>query len=341
MNNSNSIYNYKNISKDAHKVFLALSADYGNIGDMAITIAQAKILEEIFPDRQLIELPMKDIYNCINIVKEIINDNDIITLIGGGNIGNVYLGFEKKRRFLIENFKNNKIISFPQSIDFLETSDGQEEFKNSINTYASNRKLTLFAREQKSFNIMKNNFKNDVFLIPDTVLYLKDKINSNITHHSRQNITLCLRNDKEKITDINFKEEIQQLLKSNGFNNIISHDTHIGEVTVSADERYTIFFNLLSEFTKAKIIITDRLHGMIFSVITNTPCIVFDNSNHKNLSTYETWFKDFPNIRFMHNYNTETFLKYINELYELADFDYKINFNEYFEILFKTLKAEN
>ena len=31
---------------------------------------------------------------------------------------------------------------------------------------------------------------------------------------------------------------------------------------------------------------TDRLHGMIFSVITGTPCIVFDNFNSKIKNAY-------------------------------------------------------
>ena len=41
------------------------------------------------------------------------------------------------------------------------------------------------------------------------------------------------------------------------------------------------------DFQKSELVITDRLHGMIFCYITKTPCIVMPNNNHKILMTYE------------------------------------------------------
>ena len=38
--------------------------------------------------------------------------------------------------------------------------------------------------------------------------------------------------------------------------------------------------------------ITDRLHGMIFSIITGTPNIVFGNNYHKVESAYNSWFNN-------------------------------------------------
>src|SRR5699024_1734022 len=45
------------------------------------------------------------------------------------------------------------------------------------------------------------------------------------------------------------------------------------------------------EFSTSKLVVTDRLHGMIFSLITGTPCIAFDNISKKVSGVYE-WFKD-------------------------------------------------
>ena len=53
-----------------------------------------------------------------------------------------------------------------------------------------------------------------------------------------------------------------------------------------------IFHTKRDKFSKAELVITDRLHGMIFSVITKTPCLVFDNKNHKISETYTAWLKD-------------------------------------------------
>ena len=43
--------------------------------------------------------------------------------------------------------------------------------------------------------------------------------------------------------------------------------------------------------------ITDRLHGMIFAAITQTPCIVLDSLSHKLRGCYE-WLKDLDYILF-------------------------------------------
>ena len=44
-------------------------------------------------------------------------------------------------------------------------------------------------------------------------------------------------------------------------------------------------------------VLTDRLHGMIFGIITGTPCVVIDNKNHKISEVYNSWLKDYSNIK--------------------------------------------
>ena len=49
---------------------------------------------------------------------------------------------------------------------------------------------------------------------------------------------------------------------------------------------------LKNSFGNRKLIITDRLHGMIFSAITNTPCIALANSTGKVKGVYDWIRKD-------------------------------------------------
>jgi pyruvyl transferase EpsI len=319
---------FRNVTKEDKKIFLALSANYGNIGDIAISIAQELMIKNIFPDRKIVEIPMSNALHYEDEIKKIMNDNDILTLIGGGNMGNIYLGYEQRRRFIIKLFKNNKTISFPQSIDFTDDEAGKTEFQNSINDYFQNKNLTIFAREQKSFDIMKANFKNEVKLVPDIVFSLKDKL-PKPQNSTRQNITLCLRNDKEKITSSNLQTSLACLLENNGFKNIFITDTYIGEVKVEKKERMTVFEKCIKEFQNSKVVVTDRLHGMIFSVITNTPCIALDNSNHKISSTYNTWLKNIPTVKFMEEYDENKILDYITDFCSnayIANFDFQKDF---------------
>ena len=46
--------------------------------------------------------------------------------------------------------------------------------------------------------------------------------------------------------------------------------------------------------------VTDRLHGMIFSVVTGTPCIALDNVSGKVRGVH-AWIEDLPTLRFAHD----------------------------------------
>lgn len=60
--------------------------------------------------------------------------------------------------------------------------------------------------------------------------------------------------------------------------------------------------------------ITDRLHGMIFSLITSTPVIVFDNSTHKIKNLIETWLTGNASVYFVRDTDgVEELDKVLNE----------------------------
>lgn len=325
---------FKNVKKDDKKVFVALSANYGNIGDIGITIAQMQMIKDIYPDRKILEIPAINFYDYVELMKPIVNDDDIITLIGGGNMGNLYPLVEEYRRYIISNFPNNKMLSFPQSIDFNHGDNGAEELQKSVDIYGAHKNLTIFAREQLTYDVMKKNFKNDVRLVPDIVLYLKNKIELT---GKKENISLCFRDDDEKITQNDIIKDLTNLLTKNNFENISIASTHLGDIIIKSYEKQQIFETLLNKFQKSKLVITDRLHGMIFSVITNTPCIAFDNSNKKISATYNTWLKGNSNVRLVQNYNEEEILNYVKEL--TSNSNKALNdFEENFKPLLQKLK---
>ena len=167
---------YKDYKKKDKKIVLALAADYGNLGDVAITYAQRKFLEEKFPNYEVIEIPISETYKNMKSLKRVIGKDDVITIIGGGNFGNLYQEIEDMRQAFIKTFKKNTVVCFPQTIDFSEDKLGNKKLKKAKEVYKRNKKLVLFARENKSFNVMKKNFKlNNIYLAPDIVLSLNKK----------------------------------------------------------------------------------------------------------------------------------------------------------------------
>ena len=256
-------------------------AHYDNIGDQAISLITTNFLNDL--NYNVIEIRLCDYYKYLKALKEIIKKDDIIVLQGGGNMCYSYFDAEYNRRCVIKEFAENKIIIFPVTIDYENNNKAQTSFKKAIKLYSKHKNLTICAREAKSYEIIKNNFKNNnVIHIPDIVLYdsFRDfKI-------ERNGICLCLRNDREK------SKFADKLKKSLNLQNCKITD-NVSEIkNINISERKDIVENKMKEYASCELVITDRLHTMIFCYITRTPCLFLDNSNGKVSRVYNDWIKN-------------------------------------------------
>lgn len=265
------------------------SPSYGNLGDQAIAYATAKFLKDNFPSCQSIEIAENKLISYLSCLKRTIDKEDIIILQGGGNLGDLYSKYEFLRRQIIKNFPNNKIIIFPQSIYFSNTAKGQKEQKISSEIYGKHKKLIVCARDTKTVSVMQQVFcNNKICLCPDIALYLMNLVTGN----NRSGVGVCLREDSEKIP---LSESQNRFLQ-----NIYEKYKKVETVTTLSPEKRNITSSLreklvlekLKEFSKYQLIITDRLHGMIFAYITSTPCLVFTSKTEKAENLYKDWLKD-------------------------------------------------
>jgi len=286
-------------------IILIGTPNHGNLGDQAIVYAENKILEDNFKDHTIIEINTDDIMNHLKSLKKNVKQGDVFALHGGGNLGDEYYWEEEARRKIISEFKDNKIILFPQSIYFKDTENGKIEFEKTKMIYNEHKNLTMVAREETSYKIMKQAFPhNNVILTPDIVMYL-DK-----THpiYERNGALLSIRKDREGILTLKQKDQIK-IMVENSFDNIIITDTvaefindrnEVLEYMINVNQREKELNKKWDQFKKVQVVITDRLHGMVFCAITSTPCIVIANYNHKVKDTYE-WLKELNYIKFVNN----------------------------------------
>lgn len=310
-------YRYRSVTEFGFKIpnakkrrlFIFLAADYGNLGDVAITYAQHKFLNKNFSKCVVTEIPISQTLKGIVFVKKIINPNDLITTVGGGNMGDLYESIELYRRLIIGNFPKNKIISFPQTIDFKEDDLGLKALNKTIKTYSKHPNLTLVAREHKSFEYYKRHFpKNNALLTPDIVL----SQNQSMPQLKRKGAIVCLRDDKEKKLTNDQETTLISLLK-NLFSNVTYRDTHIGGQGLSLKNRVSSLKSIWNDFKMAELVITDRLHGMIFCYITGTPALVFLNNNHKVKSSY-SWIHTAPHIKLVEDLSERSIKQALQEI---------------------------
>lgn len=325
---SSSYYDEFKKYENKKKIFHLLTPKHRNMGDQAIVYATNKYLKDNFPDYEIVEVYREDIYKYAKAIKKAMGKDDFIVLIGGGNMGNLWIKEERDRRFIIKTFSNQKIISMPQTISFTNDSDGEKELLKTKKIYNNHNNLTVIAREKKSYEIMKNNFiNNKVILNPDMVLYLNDMFKPKF--NNRKGIMTCIRSDKESILGDKKNELIKKLQEE--YESVFVYDTVINR-QVQRENREKELIDMFNKFRGAKLVITDRLHGMVFSAITKTPCIVTKSLDHKVTGTYE-WIKSLNYVRLVDNLDFKNINLLIDELLSLTELS-EIDLNkEYFSKL--------
>ncbi len=275
------------------KVVVALAADYPNLGDIAISHAQARFLREQLPDHEVVDFPCARTYVAMKDLKAVCSPEDVITIVGGGNMCDLYPSIEDARRFVIGRFPRNRIISFPQTMDFSPTAQGRRELRSSQRAYDRHRKLELFAREVLSLERMRAAFPNaDVQLAPDIVLSL----DASSPETGRTGRLLCIRTDAESAIPESARRALVSEL-SRELEAVTVTDTLLARTDrLSLQERQEELEAILGRFRAARVVVTDRLHGMIFAAITGTPCVALPNSNHKVIATHREWLGQLPHV---------------------------------------------
>lgn len=272
------------------RVFFLDAPEYWNIGDQAIAFAMEQYVQRVLPDYTQIEIQEDVLPQYINWLKKTIREDDLICLTGGGNMGCRYQRYEAVRRLIVGLFAKNRIIVFPQTCDYGDAAYDQAELRRARRVYEQASGLTLFAREKMSYERMKKAFpQTDVRLCPDIVLSMEA-----LDHgHQRNGVALCMRDDGERAIG----DSITQHIRSRFPNNCRISTTEKKTERITEKNRKDIVEGKLDEFARKELVLTDRLHGMIFSYVAGTPCIAFPNSNGKIGGVY-VWIRDCKRVSY-------------------------------------------
>lgn len=272
-----------------HIVYLVLTPEHTNLGDHAIASEEIRLLQQLGIDyieitgAQLSVMKSQKLLGIMNKTPIIIN--------GGGNLGTLWFDVEQIMRDIVSYNPRSPIFIMPNTI-FYEASDwGKESFEDSRRIYNAHKELTIYAREKTSYNTMVGAYGN-VKLMPDMVLFREECKDSTI----RKGCLLCLRSDLEKTITMEDKVVMETQVQEMFGPHVSYTDTH-SKKNVPTVQREAELSKKFSEFRSAELVITDRLHGMIFCAITGTPCIVVDSKSPKVRGCYE-WIKELPYIRF-------------------------------------------
>jgi pyruvyl transferase EpsI len=220
----------------------------------------------------------------------------LVLIIAGCFGESSWENFASQVRETVETFSENPIIILPQSLCWKDTLYCAENQESTRRIYTGHSNLTLCAGDEETYKLMKQLYPNTpTLLAPDMTLGF-DRQDFHDNSQPKEGVMLCLKVDRESIlTDDDFKmlKVIAVILGGR----VDLSDINLTGQGVYSFERDDVLYEKLQEFRNVKLVITDRLHGFIFSAITGTACVVLNDCNHKLKAAFR-WVKHLPYMRF-------------------------------------------
>lgn len=301
-------------SSKGNGIYILGTPLHQNIGDSAIVLAEQAFLQRCNIAKEgLCEITTYEMRRFPKTVLRQITKEALICWHGGGNLGNQWMGEELLRRDFLTKTKNISTLIMPQTIYYTPDEKGLQEQRASVAIYNEHKHLTIVAREKTSFVLLEELYPNtNVLLTPDIVLSATMET-FDAKPQKRNGILLCMRSDAERAMTDNTRQAIEQLVRETGKD--FRYTDMYATKAVTKENRAGCVKEKLEELASAKLVITDRLHGMVFAAITGTPCIAFGNYNHKVSGTYH-WIKYLPYIKYAET--TDEAKKWIPELLKMG-----------------------
>ena len=272
-----------------HKcIFVFGSPFHSNLGDNAQTLCIAELLKKEFPGRTAKFFTDGYLastgFKLIPYLSRICRDDAIVMLHSGYHMTDLYMWVELLNRYAVQFFKDRPILAFPQTICYRT----EHELKKAEEIYNSHPAFTVMCRDEVSYTFAQVHFpKCKLLLMPDIVTSMIGKYDFN---EKRSGILLCKRNDKEsRLSSCEVDALIDRLEK---FGKVDVTDTTVPDswATINKDLKKYLE-NVWRKYSKYEVVVTDRYHGTIFSLIANTPVVVMPSTDHK-LSSGVKWFPE-------------------------------------------------
>ena len=268
-------------------------AGFENKGDPAIGIGEVILLRRLnielvfhLEDKKNTEEAI-DYARLLSDQRKYTNESLVILLHGGGNLVS-YAHQDVYRERIIRRFMEFEIFMFPQSF-WIAPFTKQAHIDHFKVAYSSHQRLTFCYRDQFSFGQGTKLFpKARPLLVPDMAFQI-GKVERFMT--PIHDIVWLQRRDEEA-PHYQIPEEAKQ-------SDVIVADwrewlTPKENRTIEND--FLVTANGMMFLQRGRVIITDRLHGHILSLLCGIPHVILNPINNKIAHYRDTWTHGLKNI---------------------------------------------
>lgn len=277
---------------------------HSNIGDILIWQGELELLR-------------KTKYRCLSYsslltYKPIPLDRDTTILVhGGGNIGELYREHISFLFRLVNEYPDNRIIIFPQTIFY----QNMDLLRHDMDLLRQHNDLHFGVRDNVGYDLIKNELPH-VYLLPD----MSTCINLDFFQHWNPKIkgSLLLKRKDAELSSIPLEIKTDFIEDWPTFNHDLFDGTFIAKViSMLCKIRPQLFRNIWnwyamnvyrrdllrigSKFIKGyEPIYTTRLHGLLLSLLCGKQQVTaIDNSYGKNMNYVNTWLKNVDEVRIL------------------------------------------
>ncbi len=259
--------------------------DIRNCGDSAIWLGEMAYLKDRFGKRPDYVSRLYD-FSADELKRRV--PTGPIFIHGGGNFGDIWVAHQDFREAIMERFPDRQIIQFPQSIHY----SSPERIEQSKRAIGRHKNFVLLVRDEESKEFSEKHFDCAVRLCPDMAFAIGP-----LPERATQIPVLAmLREDAERVggTDRKIPSDIpvedwiteskrkvdiaKRLGVASAYLALKPSEVALRRLDAAAHNR---FERGISQISRARAIVTDRLHVHICSLLLGRPHAVLDNSYGK------------------------------------------------------------
>lgn len=267
-------------------VFLFGVPYHSNMGDHAQTYCLLNWFKKYLPQhRVFITMLTNATPTRLKMIRSSFRKGDILICHSGYHITDMYHERDVYEK-VIQLFPEEVVRVMPQTIFFHQQTHAEQCAK----VFNSHGRCIMLCRDVCSYKTAQSLFVGcRTHLYPDIVTSLIGVFPvAQLT--SREGVLFCMRNDKEAFYSKEQISDVRKLIETH-FPTRMSDTTVEMPVRVIARDRQRILAEVFADMAKSRVVVTDRYHGTIFSLVSNTPVIVVNSTDHK-LSSGVKWFPE-------------------------------------------------
>ena len=257
-----------------------------NLGDHLIAEASKKFITDVSGLKPA-EIPTEAFILYRELLRKNVPVDATVFINGGGWMGDLWPFEQRVMNQIVRDFRSNPIVVLPQTAYFENRSPKTEIAAETAMVLKSAENLSLYVRDDGSVRDCVDVLGlESVRIAPDMALYYRRSVVAD-EPENRNVAGICLRDDREKTDEDSLKRIVLNAVEKEGLET--ASISTMSESRVSERERVRALKARLDSFASCGVVVTDRLHGMLFSYVTGTPCIAFDNKTRKVSGVYGKW----------------------------------------------------